>query len=228
MKTSKPAQTMSGKFLRGVIFYLDGTLADTLPLCIAAFRASIEPLAAENFLTRKSSRRLARLKKEPSARWPRRDSKTAWKNTQALRIDARCLFHSVCWNRLALGRAFFRSRSARCCDRERLTQRCDFAESPWPGEILHDGETRFASGTAERPGHPRSSEGVGPSPGRSGLRRRCGYGRAGRPKGWMLDCIGVLGEHRSGKRLKALHPDAIAPTVAELRSWLMPKFVSSL
>jgi phosphoglycolate phosphatase-like HAD superfamily hydrolase len=45
MKTSKPAQTMSGKFLRGVIFYLDGTLADTLPLCIAAFRASIEPLA---------------------------------------------------------------------------------------------------------------------------------------------------------------------------------------
>jgi phosphoglycolate phosphatase-like HAD superfamily hydrolase len=33
------------RFLRGVIFDLDGTLADTLPLCIAAFRASIEPVA---------------------------------------------------------------------------------------------------------------------------------------------------------------------------------------
>jgi phosphoglycolate phosphatase/pyrophosphatase PpaX len=32
--------------LRGVIFDLDGTLADTLPLCIAAFRLAVEPLAA--------------------------------------------------------------------------------------------------------------------------------------------------------------------------------------
>ena len=32
--------------LRGVIFDLDGTLGDTLPLCIAAFRQAIEPLAA--------------------------------------------------------------------------------------------------------------------------------------------------------------------------------------
>lgn len=31
--------------LRGVIFDLDGTLGNTLPLCITAFRAAIEPLA---------------------------------------------------------------------------------------------------------------------------------------------------------------------------------------
>ncbi|MFC3197071.1 HAD family hydrolase [Parapedobacter deserti] len=33
------------KTIRSVIFDLDGTLANTLPLCISAFRASIEPLA---------------------------------------------------------------------------------------------------------------------------------------------------------------------------------------
>ena len=32
--------------IKAVIFDLDGTLANTLPLCIAAFRAAIEPLAA--------------------------------------------------------------------------------------------------------------------------------------------------------------------------------------
>jgi phosphoglycolate phosphatase/pyrophosphatase PpaX len=32
--------------IRAVIFDLDGTLGDTLPLCIKAFRASIEPLAS--------------------------------------------------------------------------------------------------------------------------------------------------------------------------------------
>ncbi len=32
--------------IRGIIFDLDGTLGDTLPLCIRAFRQSIEPLAA--------------------------------------------------------------------------------------------------------------------------------------------------------------------------------------
>jgi HAD superfamily hydrolase (TIGR01549 family) len=32
--------------LRGVIFDLDGTLGNTLPLCIATFRQAIEPLAA--------------------------------------------------------------------------------------------------------------------------------------------------------------------------------------
>ena len=31
--------------IRAVIFDLDGTIADTLPLCIAAFRKAIEPLA---------------------------------------------------------------------------------------------------------------------------------------------------------------------------------------
>jgi phosphoglycolate phosphatase-like HAD superfamily hydrolase len=45
MNVPNPAQTTSRKFLRGVIFDLDGTLADTLPLCVAAFRASIEPVA---------------------------------------------------------------------------------------------------------------------------------------------------------------------------------------
>jgi phosphoglycolate phosphatase-like HAD superfamily hydrolase len=30
--------------IRAVIFDLDGTLADTLPLCIQAFRASVQPL----------------------------------------------------------------------------------------------------------------------------------------------------------------------------------------
>ena len=34
--------------LRGVIFDLDGTLANTLPLCIAAFRQAIEPLAGRS------------------------------------------------------------------------------------------------------------------------------------------------------------------------------------
>lgn len=34
--------------IRGIIFDLDGTLGDTLPLCIRAFRASIEPLAARS------------------------------------------------------------------------------------------------------------------------------------------------------------------------------------
>lgn len=33
------------KTISAVIFDLDGTLANTLPLCIRAFRASIEPLA---------------------------------------------------------------------------------------------------------------------------------------------------------------------------------------
>ncbi len=32
--------------IRGIIFDLDGTLGDTLPLCIRAFRQSIEPLTA--------------------------------------------------------------------------------------------------------------------------------------------------------------------------------------
>jgi phosphoglycolate phosphatase-like HAD superfamily hydrolase len=32
--------------LRGILFDLDGTLGDTLPLCIKAFRKAIEPLAA--------------------------------------------------------------------------------------------------------------------------------------------------------------------------------------
>jgi phosphoglycolate phosphatase-like HAD superfamily hydrolase len=31
--------------IKGIIFDLDGTLANTLPLCIAAFRKSVEPLA---------------------------------------------------------------------------------------------------------------------------------------------------------------------------------------
>ena len=35
----------SGKFLRGVIFDLDGTLADTLPLCVVALRAALSPIA---------------------------------------------------------------------------------------------------------------------------------------------------------------------------------------
>ena len=30
---------------KGIIFDLDGTIANTLPLCIEAFRKSIEPLA---------------------------------------------------------------------------------------------------------------------------------------------------------------------------------------
>jgi phosphoglycolate phosphatase/pyrophosphatase PpaX len=30
--------------IKGVIFDLDGTLANTLPLCIQAFRQSVEPL----------------------------------------------------------------------------------------------------------------------------------------------------------------------------------------
>ena len=33
--------------IKAVIFDLDGTIADTLPLCIAAFRKSIEPLAGK-------------------------------------------------------------------------------------------------------------------------------------------------------------------------------------
>jgi HAD superfamily hydrolase (TIGR01549 family) len=32
------------KKIKGIIFDLDGTLANTLPLCIAAFRSSVEPL----------------------------------------------------------------------------------------------------------------------------------------------------------------------------------------
>ncbi len=32
------------KKIKAVIFDLDGTLADTLPLCIQAFRQSVEPL----------------------------------------------------------------------------------------------------------------------------------------------------------------------------------------
>lgn len=34
------------KKIKGVIFDLDGTLADTLPLCVQAFRQSIEPLTS--------------------------------------------------------------------------------------------------------------------------------------------------------------------------------------
>src|SRR3569833_1791340 len=34
------------KNIKGVIFDLDGTLADTLPLCVQAFRQSIEPLTS--------------------------------------------------------------------------------------------------------------------------------------------------------------------------------------
>jgi beta-phosphoglucomutase-like phosphatase (HAD superfamily) len=30
--------------IKAVIFDLDGTVADTLPLCIAAFKKSVEPL----------------------------------------------------------------------------------------------------------------------------------------------------------------------------------------
>ncbi|GAA4319243.1 HAD hydrolase-like protein [Mucilaginibacter gynuensis] len=33
--------------IKGVIFDLDGTIANTLPLCIAAFRKSVEPLAGK-------------------------------------------------------------------------------------------------------------------------------------------------------------------------------------
>ena len=36
------------KKIRAVIFDLDGTLANTLPLCISAFRKSIEPLISRN------------------------------------------------------------------------------------------------------------------------------------------------------------------------------------
>ncbi len=36
------------KKIKAVIFDLDGTLADTLPLCIAAFRKSIEPLIGKH------------------------------------------------------------------------------------------------------------------------------------------------------------------------------------
>ena len=35
--------------LKAVIFDFDGTVCDTLPLCIAAFRKSIEPLAGRRF-----------------------------------------------------------------------------------------------------------------------------------------------------------------------------------
>ena len=34
--------------IRGIIFDLDGTLGDTLPLCVRAFRASIEPLTSRS------------------------------------------------------------------------------------------------------------------------------------------------------------------------------------
>jgi HAD superfamily hydrolase (TIGR01549 family) len=34
---------MNDQSLKGVLFDLDGTLADTIPLCIAAFRSAIEP-----------------------------------------------------------------------------------------------------------------------------------------------------------------------------------------
>src|SRR4051812_37315015 len=34
------------KNIKGIIFDLDGTLADTLPLCVQAFRQSIEPLTS--------------------------------------------------------------------------------------------------------------------------------------------------------------------------------------
>lgn len=37
------------KRIKAVIFDLDGTIADTLPLCIAAFKKSIEPLAGKQF-----------------------------------------------------------------------------------------------------------------------------------------------------------------------------------
>ena len=40
---------MNSKTLRGVIFDLDGTIANTLPLVIAAFRQAIEPLAHRSF-----------------------------------------------------------------------------------------------------------------------------------------------------------------------------------
>ena len=40
---------MTNTKLRGVIFDLDGTVADTLPLVIAAFRQAIEPLAGRSF-----------------------------------------------------------------------------------------------------------------------------------------------------------------------------------
>lgn len=33
--------------IKGVIFDLDGTLANTLPLCIQAFRQSVEPLTLQ-------------------------------------------------------------------------------------------------------------------------------------------------------------------------------------
>lgn len=35
--------------LKAVIFDLDGTIADTLPLCVAAFRKAVEPLAGKRF-----------------------------------------------------------------------------------------------------------------------------------------------------------------------------------
>jgi len=36
------------KKIKAIIFDLDGTLANTLPLCVAAFRSSIEPLAGRS------------------------------------------------------------------------------------------------------------------------------------------------------------------------------------
>ena len=36
------------KKIKGIIFDLDGTLANTLPLCIEAFRKSVQPLAGRN------------------------------------------------------------------------------------------------------------------------------------------------------------------------------------
>jgi phosphoglycolate phosphatase-like HAD superfamily hydrolase len=41
----RQSQMSSGRFLRGVIFDLDGTLADTLPLCVVALRAAIFSIA---------------------------------------------------------------------------------------------------------------------------------------------------------------------------------------
>ena len=46
------AQATRRPLLRGLIFDLDGTLGDTLPLCIEAFRRTIEPLSGRSLTDR--------------------------------------------------------------------------------------------------------------------------------------------------------------------------------
>jgi len=47
--------------IKAVIFDLDGTLANTLPLCISAFRKSIEPLMSREVYDEEMFSKLLRL-----------------------------------------------------------------------------------------------------------------------------------------------------------------------